>query len=39
MMPDERAAPVEVFEDKVFQRLEDAEWEVFNLRWKAHFGS
>ena len=39
MMPDERGAPVEVFEDKVFQRLEDAEWEVFNLRWKAHFES
>ena len=39
MMPDERGAPVRVLENKVYTRLEDAEWEVFNLRWKAHFGS
>lgn len=38
MMPDNRGEPVKVFEDKVYRRLEDAEWEVFNLRWKAHFG-
>lgn len=39
MMPDERGKPVQIFKDKVFARLEDAECEVFNLRWKAHFGS
>lgn len=39
MMPDERGQPVRLFEDVVFQRLEDAEWEVFNRRWKAYFGN
>lgn len=38
MLPDGRGEPVKVFEDKVYRRLEDVEWEVFNLRWKAHFG-
>jgi len=38
MMPSKRGEPVRRLENKVFHRLEDAEWEVFNLRWKAHFG-
>ena len=39
MMPDRRGQAVKLIKNKVFRRLEDAEWEVFQLRWKAHFGS
>ena len=39
IMPDERGQPIQTFDNVVFHRLEDAEWEVFNLRWKAHFGN
>lgn len=33
-----RGEPVKMIRDKVFTRIEDAEWEVFRLRWKEHTG-
>ena len=33
-----RGDPVEILEDQVFTRVEDAEWEVFRRRWKALTG-
>ncbi|MDE0416925.1 MAG: hypothetical protein OXI95_08335 [bacterium] len=33
-----RGDPVEILEDRVFTRAEDAEWEVFRRRWKALTG-
>lgn len=32
------ADPVRVFEDRVFDSLEEGEWHVFKLRWKLHTG-
>lgn len=37
-LPAERGAPVEILEDWEFTDLEEAEWTVFKLRWKAHTG-
>jgi hypothetical protein len=37
-MPAERGQPVEIFDDRVFETLEDAEWHVFGLRWQALTG-
>ena len=33
-----RGDPVEILEDQVFTRVEDAEWEVFRRRWKSLTG-
>lgn len=33
-----RGQEIKTFEDAVFTSLEDAEWHVFRLRWKLHFG-
>ena len=33
-----RGEPVDVLEDQVFNRAEDAEWAVFKRRWKALTG-
>ena len=33
-----RGDPVEVLDDQVFTRAEDAEWEVFRRRWKTLTG-
>ncbi len=35
----ERGKPIKILKDKVFKSLEDAEWEVFQRRWKKHTGS
>jgi hypothetical protein len=34
----ERGKPTEIFHDKVFESLEEANWEVFRLRWNRHTG-
>lgn len=36
--PAERGAPVEIFRDRTFTSLEEAEWHVFKLRWRALTG-
>lgn len=33
-----RGTEIETFKDQVFTSLEEAEWHVFKIRWKAHFG-
>lgn len=38
-MPDERGKKVKVFHDVVFESLDEAEWHVFKLRWKALAGT
>jgi len=37
-LPANRGAPVEILEGQDFTDLDDAEWAVFKLRWKAHMG-
>jgi hypothetical protein len=37
-MPNERGEKVRVFHDVQFDSLDDAEWHVFQLRWKAITG-
>lgn len=37
-LPAERGDPVEILADREFTDLEEAEWAVFKLRWKAHTG-
>jgi hypothetical protein len=37
-LPAARGMPVEVLQGQEFTSLEDAEWAVFKLRWKAHTG-
>ncbi|MDH3379617.1 MAG: hypothetical protein OEQ39_22045 [Gammaproteobacteria bacterium] len=37
-LPAARGMPVEVLEDQEFTDLDEAEWAVFKLRWKAHTG-
>lgn len=37
-LPSVRGAPVEILEGQEFNNLEEAEWSVFKLRWKAHTG-
>lgn len=37
-LPAARGAPVEILEGQEFTDLEDAEWAVFKLRWKAQTG-
>ena len=37
-MPAERAAPLNIEEGPVFTSREEAEWEVFRRRWRAHTG-
>jgi hypothetical protein len=37
-LPAARGAPVEILKGQEFTDLEDAEWAVFKLRWKAHTG-
>ena len=37
-MPAERGMAVEILQGQEFTSLEDAEWAVFKLRWKAHTG-
>ncbi|MGH6954572.1 MAG: hypothetical protein ACREGL_10340 [Alphaproteobacteria bacterium] len=34
----EKGRPLVLHEDKIFRSLEEAEWEVFKLRWKKHTG-
>lgn len=34
-----RGTPVETFPNRVFTRIEDAEWEVFRLRWEVLTGN
>jgi hypothetical protein len=36
--PGERGQPVELLRGQTFTSLEEAEWAVFRLRWKAHTG-
>ncbi len=31
-----RDDPLEILDDQVFHNLDEAEWHVFKLRWKAH---
>jgi hypothetical protein len=38
-LPGRRGAPVETFPNRVFTRIEDAEWEVFRMRWEALTGN
>jgi hypothetical protein len=35
-MTGDRTRPVRLIEDRVFSSREEAEWEVFKLRWKAY---
>jgi hypothetical protein len=37
-MPAGRASPLEIEEGPVFTSREEAEWEVFRRRWRAHTG-
>lgn len=37
-LPAARGAPVEIVEGQEFDNLEEAEWAVFKLRWRAHAG-
>ena len=37
-LPPERGMPVEILEDQEFTDLAEAEWAIFQLRWKAHGG-
>jgi len=37
-LPAARGMPVEILEGQEFTDLAEAEWAVFNLRWKAHTG-
>jgi hypothetical protein len=37
-LPASRGAPVQILDGWDFTNLEDAEWAVFKLRWKAHTG-
>jgi hypothetical protein len=37
-LPATRGVPVEILQGQEFTGLEDAEWAVFKLRWKAHTG-
>jgi hypothetical protein len=36
--PGERGRPIEFLREHTFTSLEEAEWAVFRLRWKAHTG-
>ena len=36
--PGERGRPIEFLREQRFTSLEEAEWAVFRLRWKAHTG-
>ena len=38
-LPGERGVPIETFPNRVFTRIEDAEWEVFRMRWEALTGN
>ena len=38
-LPGTRGAPMETFPNRVFTRVEDAEWEIFRLRWEALTGT
>ena len=38
-LPGKRGAPMETFPNRVFTRVEDAEWEIFRLRWEALTGT
>jgi hypothetical protein len=37
-MPALRAEPLNIDEERIFRSREEAEWEVFRRRWKAHTG-
>jgi hypothetical protein len=37
-MPPNRADPLQIEDDAVFTSREEAEWEVFRRRWRAHTG-
>ena len=37
-MPPDRADPIEIEKEPVFTSREEAEWEVFRRRWRAHTG-
>ncbi len=34
-LPEKRGVPMETFANRIFTRIEDAEWEIFRLRWEA----
>ncbi|WP_158969300.1 hypothetical protein [Chachezhania sediminis] len=38
LLPDIRGEEIRTFPDTTFTSLEDAEWHVFRIRWKAHTG-
>ena len=38
LMPADRASPVQIEEHPIFASREEAEWEVFRRRWRAHTG-
>ncbi len=38
-LPEKRGAPMETFANRIFTRVEDAEWEIFRLRWEALTGT
>jgi len=37
-MPPNRADPIQIEDEPVFSSREEAEWEVFRRRWRAHTG-
>ena len=37
-LPGRRGVPVKLHHNRVFHSLEEAEWEVFKLRWHQHTG-
>jgi hypothetical protein len=38
-LPGVQGQPIRMFGDKVFHSVEEAEWEIFKLRWKRHTGA
>jgi hypothetical protein len=38
LMPPHRSEPLQIEEEPVFTSREEAEWEVFRRRWRAHTG-
>ncbi len=38
-LPAQRGKPIENFPNRVFTSVEDAEWEIFRLRWEALTGT
>ena len=38
-LPEKRGVPMETFANRIFTRIEDAEWEIFRLRWEALTGT